>query len=499
MSNGYPANNVYIGARYVPKLVGEWDGTKETAYEPLIIVTYQGNSYTSRQYVPAGIDISNTEYWVLTGNFNGQIESFRLTLEEINTKIKNTGRVSVKDYGAVGDGIADDSDAIQSALDASDFVILPHGNYRITKTLTLSRGNQHIEGDTLDQPLITFDGQIGVAIRVTSPRCYLANFRVQTSNDSETFRPIDDTNYVGIKYEVGYNFINNVKIGGFNTGIYLNNCYVMRMYSVFVQNCYYGFYGNSNFNNNVLMACSIQFCDIGLSAVGNGSAVYGLVAEHNRINAIRITNSGDLLISGGYFEKNTSSIAIEWGQSPASMATVDGCYFAAGGITEHIFEMHGNNMTRLNVINCLFRTLDDVTRNLFKLTTANSKVSCLFDNNYFYDAFITYNLKPENNYAAQNKTNKIPYTSRTMDTQYSSFYTDFTASGTLNLPPWLDTITNTPCVFCAVSTVSSDNDKTMTIANIGSVEIKGIKNIKPNTVYTAFNRGQDIFIVEGGY
>lgn len=88
MSSGYPTNNVYIGARYVPKLVGEWDSTKETAYEPLIIVTYQGNSYTSRQYVPAGIDISNTEYWVLTGNFNGQIESFRLALEAMNDRVE---------------------------------------------------------------------------------------------------------------------------------------------------------------------------------------------------------------------------------------------------------------------------------------------------------------------------------------------------------------------------------------------------------------------------
>ena len=97
MSSGYPTNNVYIGARYVPKLVGEWDSTKETAYEPLIIVTYQGNSYTSRQYVPAGIDISNTEYWVLTGNFNGQIESFRLALEAVVNRVNTIYMDTVQD------------------------------------------------------------------------------------------------------------------------------------------------------------------------------------------------------------------------------------------------------------------------------------------------------------------------------------------------------------------------------------------------------------------
>ena len=65
----------YIGARYVPIFVGDWDNTQ--TYEPLSIVTYSGNSYTSRQYVPVGIDITNDDYWAETGNFNAQIEAYR--------------------------------------------------------------------------------------------------------------------------------------------------------------------------------------------------------------------------------------------------------------------------------------------------------------------------------------------------------------------------------------------------------------------------------------
>ena len=70
------AHRQYTGSRYVPIFgrVGEsscdWDNTGD--YEPLTIVLYQGNSYTSRQFVPAGADITNTDYWVLTGNFNAQ-------------------------------------------------------------------------------------------------------------------------------------------------------------------------------------------------------------------------------------------------------------------------------------------------------------------------------------------------------------------------------------------------------------------------------------------
>lgn len=61
----------YIGARYVPILAGDWDNTNE--YEPLTIVQYQGDSYTSKMYVPTGVAITNTQYWVKTANFNQQL------------------------------------------------------------------------------------------------------------------------------------------------------------------------------------------------------------------------------------------------------------------------------------------------------------------------------------------------------------------------------------------------------------------------------------------
>lgn len=71
------ATTQYIGARYVPLFSEpiEWDKTKQ--YEPLTIVTANGNSYTSRQFVPTGIEITNTAFWALTGNFNAQIEQYR--------------------------------------------------------------------------------------------------------------------------------------------------------------------------------------------------------------------------------------------------------------------------------------------------------------------------------------------------------------------------------------------------------------------------------------
>lgn len=79
----------YIGARYVPLFADplQWDNTQ--TYEPLTIVSNLGNSYTSRQYVPAGIDITNTDYWALTGNYNAQIEAYRQETQRLATTIGN--------------------------------------------------------------------------------------------------------------------------------------------------------------------------------------------------------------------------------------------------------------------------------------------------------------------------------------------------------------------------------------------------------------------------
>lgn len=82
-----PKRNVYVGHRYVPKIMGEWDKTE--SYEGLSIVTNKGTSYTSKKRVPKGIDILNEEYWVVTGNYNAQIEEYRKDVRELEKDIND--------------------------------------------------------------------------------------------------------------------------------------------------------------------------------------------------------------------------------------------------------------------------------------------------------------------------------------------------------------------------------------------------------------------------
>lgn len=80
-----PKRNVYVGHRYVPIILGEW--VQAQTYEGLSIVTYQGGSYTSKQRVPVGIPITNEEYWVITGNYNAQIEQYRQDVNNLRTDL----------------------------------------------------------------------------------------------------------------------------------------------------------------------------------------------------------------------------------------------------------------------------------------------------------------------------------------------------------------------------------------------------------------------------
>lgn len=101
----------YVGARYVPIVVGEWDKTH--TYEPLMVVTYQGNSYTSRQYVPADIEITDESYWVLSANYNAQVDAYRREVQSILPYDETPTKDSTK--GVTSDGIKKAIDASVSA------------------------------------------------------------------------------------------------------------------------------------------------------------------------------------------------------------------------------------------------------------------------------------------------------------------------------------------------------------------------------------------------
>ena len=60
--------------------------------------------------------------------------------DRINLKFNNRYSVNVKDFGAIGDGVADDTEAFIHAF-AYDNIELPSGTYRVTDTISFENKN----------------------------------------------------------------------------------------------------------------------------------------------------------------------------------------------------------------------------------------------------------------------------------------------------------------------------------------------------------------------
>lgn len=203
----------YIGARYVPVFAdpAEWSSAKQ--YEPLTIVLHEGNSFTSKQFVPVGIDIDNTDYWAETGNYNAQVEAYRQEVLNIDVNLdllKNqidkeiNAKNNVVYYGADPTGTSDSYAAIQECIDANygQTIYFPTGVYLISRPLNTPY-NQH------DKISMEFNGSI---LTPTAVMPYVIGFGTEDVIDDWS-NPVSYIQNLFIKDPNGYAEL-GIKIGG---------------------------------------------------------------------------------------------------------------------------------------------------------------------------------------------------------------------------------------------------------------------------------------------
>lgn len=154
------ANNIYVGARYIPRIMGEYNN--KTAYEALDIVTSGGVGYISRQPVPAGTAVTNEEYWAMWGSGNAAIDSLtqRVTtnendistletgLQQTNQKLQNLVIPWEPASTLKGDGTTDNTAAF-GQLNANTPVSLMPGSYLISGNVTIPCAVQFLPGAKL--------------------------------------------------------------------------------------------------------------------------------------------------------------------------------------------------------------------------------------------------------------------------------------------------------------------------------------------------------------
>lgn len=188
----------YVGARYVPVFATPIDWNSANTYEPLTIVLHEGNSYTSRQAVPAGIQITNTAYWAQTGNYNAQIEQYRQDVAALASRFP----VSVLDGGTGGTDAAtarSNLDAAQAdgatntlydaeqaiAANAADIISLLNFMSRIFLADTVNQIRFYCEDDWFDIG-IKYPSDSEYPYRVISFSHYRISFQKRPSNYSSS-------------------------------------------------------------------------------------------------------------------------------------------------------------------------------------------------------------------------------------------------------------------------------------------------------------------------
>lgn len=140
----------------------EWSITRQ--YPQNRIVTHKGQAYISKQPVPAGIDITDTDFWIPAFTFDKAEVPFFYP----------------ESYDAVGDGITDDSTALQSCVNAAagkGVVYLSAGStYLSTRTITIPSntcivgygatllfpGSHGLQNKSFGDPPAATDSNIGV-------------------------------------------------------------------------------------------------------------------------------------------------------------------------------------------------------------------------------------------------------------------------------------------------------------------------------------------------
>jgi hypothetical protein len=180
-----------------------------------------------------------------------------------------TGVANVRDYGALGDGAADDSTAIQAAVATGMPVFMPAGNYRITSQINCSTRGQAIRGAGRQATFIRISGpsagfSAGI-FNVTNSTAgtdacqYFSDFTVALAQPNTAVRASLNS-YPPVFYlnAASRCQFENVRLAGGIDGIYMaGNCGGFRAFA-----CDFACYGRNIYIDGNLDVTSFTDCEV---------------------------------------------------------------------------------------------------------------------------------------------------------------------------------------------------------------------------------------------
>lgn len=366
----------YIGARCAPKFMGAWDKTNE--YAALSVVYTNEQSYVSRKTVPANTEITNTEFWIKSADWNAQMAQYNQNVERYEAEVlkyaetvnslvgktvyayntkddmaadkrvqlndtlmtcgyaevgdkkggfykavaqtsakaialqnnlyaqpfevyeNNTEYVTPEQFGAVGDGITDDTVAFNDALQSTSVLYLRNTTYAINPDIGIQCANKTIIGNEAVIKALP-SGNRGYAI-------------IDIENSTQTY--IENLTIIGDRNE------HTGTSGEWGHGINIEDSLNVTANNVTVKNCWGdGIYiGNASDDTPKVQCKNIK--------------ILNCIISNNRRNNISVINADNFLIDNctiencnGTAPENGIDIEVNNVDTQWCAGTISNCYF----------------------------------------------------------------------------------------------------------------------------------------------------------------------------
>lgn len=224
-------------------------------------------------------------------------------------------KVNVKWFGAKGDGVTDDSAAIQSAINSINdgtIIYFPRGNYVVKKGIVIDKSciiegvNSNENGRTVIRSSIPDNSDDSACLLISEgiKSVYIKNMHIRHYEGKR----VSGIAHLGKKYSA-YNIFDNVWVVGFFHGFNINNMFMTTFKDCLAAQCVNGFnirgfstslFFQRNYANNcsasgfhigntvysTLMSCGSDNCLVGYNLINNrGLSIIGCGAEGNSRNA----------------------------------------------------------------------------------------------------------------------------------------------------------------------------------------------------------------------
>jgi hypothetical protein len=269
------------------------DGTGLGATVPASNVLFTG--FKNQIGVVQDLADNDGSDWI--GYKNSAVNSIARSVED---KLRES--VSVKDFGAVGDGVADDTAAIQAALNGQVRNIrIPAGNYKITNSLILQQGtmlfgdgdNDEIQSHKISK-ILSYGDFDALVVNPGAPGYFgyqtIKNINIVKASGLKTNSGLKAANFAP------HIVLESVQIENFNIGFdmftglaQINSCnarfnntgFEIRCTSSVFQNCY----SNRNTTGYRFRAPSVYSSLIGCAADSNTGNAYEFIGTTGPFNS----------------------------------------------------------------------------------------------------------------------------------------------------------------------------------------------------------------------